>query len=125
VQVKHRVAGRRWTGERAVQAIVTAAPLYRCERGGVVTNSTFAPGVEQVAKVHRVILHDRDWLAEELAESCALCGTRLSTRVGKWCATHDEYRGNTYCFTHQRNLTGLLRIAESSAKPETRIPITN
>jgi hypothetical protein len=118
VQVKHHADGRRWTGERAVQAVVTAVPLYKCARGVVVTNSTFAPGVKRVAKVHRVILHDRDWLAGELASFCALCGDRVSSRVRAWCAAHPEYHGNTYCFKHQRDLSDLsdqLRIARAPA----------
>jgi HJR/Mrr/RecB family endonuclease len=112
VQVKHRADGRRWVGERAVQAVAAAVPVYKCKSGFVVTNSTFAPGLTRIAKLNDVTLQGRDWLARELASFCELCGVRVSPRVRMWCADHPEYHGNTYCFKHQHDTTGLLRVAE-------------
>jgi HJR/Mrr/RecB family endonuclease len=112
IQVKHREDGRRWVGERAVQAIVTAMPLYGCTGGVVVTNSSYAPGVKRVARAHGVTLRDRSWLDRELASFCLLCGRRVSSRVRNWCRERPEdYLGNTYCFDHQRRLAGLIRTA--------------
>lgn len=115
VQVKHRRDGQRWIGETAVRATTTAAPVYKCDRGIVVTNSTFAPGVRTVARANHVALRDREWLAKELASFCVLCGARVSPKVRDWCGSRPElYRGNTYCFEHQRRPAfGVLRIAES------------
>ncbi len=112
IQVKHQAGGLKWTGERAVQAVVTSLPLYKCTGGVVVTNSTFAPGVRRVARAHGIVLRDRSWLAGELASFCVLCGVPVSARVRKWCLDrHDDYGGNTYCFDHQRGLEGLVRTA--------------
>ena len=112
IQVKHHRDGRRWTGERAVQAVVTALPLYKCTRGVVVTNSTYAPGVKKVARAHQVVLRDRDWLFQELASFCLLCEKRVSPRVRRWCLDRpDEYGGNVYCFDHQRRFVDVLRTA--------------
>lgn len=112
IQVKHRADGRRWIGERAVQAVVTAIPIYECSRGVVITNSTFAPGVKTVARAHGVVLRDRTWLAKELASFCAVCATRVTPRVRRWCEDHSQqYHGNTYCFVHQRSGVGALRLA--------------
>lgn len=116
VQVKHRSDGRHWIGERAVQAVVTAAPIYKCERGFVVTNSTFAPGVKSVARIHRVVLRDRTWLKNELMSYCVLCESRVSPRVRKWCIDRpDQYRGNTYCFEHQHHPGTAFRLAEATS----------
>jgi HJR/Mrr/RecB family endonuclease len=112
IQVKHHRDGRRWTGERAVQAVVASVPVYNCSRGVVVTNSTFAPGVKRVARANNVVLRDREWLAREVASFCLLCESRVSTRVRSWCLERKvEYGGNVYCFDHQRRLTDILRIA--------------
>lgn len=112
IQVKHRADGHTWVGEQALRAVVTAVPVYECARGVVVTNSTFAPGMHEIAHLHKVILHDRDWLIAELASFCALCGEHVSAGVRDWCAGHALYRGNTYCIEHQRHLNALLRPAE-------------
>jgi restriction system protein len=112
IQVKHRCDGRRWIGERAVQAVVTALPLYKCTRGVVVTNSTYAPGVKRVASAHKVALRDRDWLSRELSSYCVLCGARVSPRVRNWCVDRpNEFGGNVYCFDHQRRFADVLRTA--------------
>ena len=112
VQVKHRSDGHRWVGERAVQGVVTALPLYAGTRAVVVTNSLFAPSVKAVARAHKVVLRDRAWLERELASFCVLCGARVSARVRRWCSDRpDEFGGSTYCFDHQRRLTDVLRTA--------------
>ena len=112
IQVKHRRDGKRWVGERAVQAVVAALPLYDCTRGVVVTNSTFAPGVKRVARAHGVVLRDRGWLRAEVAAYCVICGKHVSPRVRKWCLDRpDEFRGQVYCFEHQRRFANVLRIA--------------
>jgi restriction system protein len=111
IQVKHR-RDRRWVGERAVQAVVTARPLYNCEHGIVVTNSTFAPSVAHVAAVHGIELWDRPRLALELSSFCTLCGRHVSTKVRDWCLQRpDAFGGRVYCFDHQHNLAGLIRTA--------------
>ncbi len=115
IQVKHRQDGRRWVGERAVQAVVTALPLYKCTKGVVVTNSSFAPGVQRVARAHGVTLRSRDWLESELASFCLLCETRVSPRVRRWCLERpEEFAGNTYCFEHQRRFADVLRTVASA-----------
>jgi len=116
IQVKHRADGKRWVGERAVQAVVTSLPLYKCTRGVVVTNATYAPGVKKVARAHNVVLRDRDWLVGELALFCVLCQKRVSPRVRRWCLDRaDEYGGDVFCFDHQRTLVGLVRTATPAA----------
>ena len=55
IQVKHR-RNRKWVGETAVRAVVTARPVHGCNRGIVVTNSSFAPGTAEIAAIHDVEL---------------------------------------------------------------------
>jgi len=111
IQVKHR-RGRRWIGERAVQAVVAARPLYDCNRALVVTNSTYAPGLMKIADALDVELWDGERLREELLSFCVLCGKHVSARVRAWCLDReDEFGGRVYCFDHQRRLVGVLRVA--------------
>jgi restriction system protein len=111
IQVKHRKE-RHWIGETAVRAVVTARPLYDCNRALVVTNSTFAPGVAAIAAVHDVELWDGDRLRDELLSFCVLCGRHVSPRVRAWCLEReDEFGGRVYCFDHQRRLTDVLRVS--------------
>ena len=118
IQVKHRSKPRRdgslrWTGERAVQAVVTSLPLHECTRGIVVTNSTFAPGTSEVADAHSVELWDRERLTRELASFCVLCGEHVSEKVREWCLDRpEEFGGRVYCFKHQRRFADVLRKSE-------------
>lgn len=115
IQVKHRANGWRWIGERAVRDVASAVSVYACTRGVVVTNSTFSPDAEKIAEIHGVTLRDRNWLAIELASYCELCEVRVPPSVRSWCAEHPEYHGKTYCYKHQHDLSGLLRIAEPAS----------
>ena len=111
--------GRKWVGETAVRAVVTALPLYTCNRGLVVTNSTYAPGVRKVARAHSVVLRDRSWLERELSSFCVLCQQRVSWRVRNWCLERPEqFGGNVYCFDHQKDVrSGHIDPALAQATP--------
>lgn len=118
IQVKHRSKKRRdgslvWVGETAVRAVVTAKPLYECSRGIVVTNSTYAPGTDRVAKAHDIELWDRERLRRELENAhshvleqshltCSWCGSRVSPEVRDKCLSKpDEFGDRVYCEKHQ------------------------
>jgi restriction system protein len=130
IQVKHVTTKRhgnlRWVGEKAVRAALAAKPMYDCSRGIVVTNSTFAPGTDLVARANGIELWDRDRLASELElareslsrdpncqrPTCVLCGQRVSPKVAEWCLERpEEFGGRVYCFEHQRKFDGVLRLA--------------
>lgn len=109
VQVKHRARGRR-VGERALQAASSSVEVHGCSRGLVVTNSTFAPGLERIAALLDVELWDGERLRTELLSFCVLCGKHVSAHVRDWCLERpEEFGGCVYCFTHQRRLSGLLQ----------------
>jgi restriction system protein len=110
---KHRSGNLRWTGERGVQQVVTALPLYECSHGIVVTNTTFAPKTAEVADAHGIELWDRERLIREMASFCVLCGDHVSERVREWCLDRpEEFGGRVYCFKHQRRVADVLRKAE-------------
>ena len=67
--VRVAVQAKRWSdtvGKAAVQEVFTAAAHYKCTEAMVVTNSTFTPNACELAKSTGVILHDRQWLAEQI-----------------------------------------------------------
>jgi restriction system protein len=107
IQVKHRSKKRRdgsldWIGEWAARAVVAAKPFYDCSKGIVITNSTFAPGMDHVAKVLGIDLWDRERLAIELSSFCVRCGSHVSPKVREWCIERaDEFEGRVYCIEHQ------------------------
>jgi HJR/Mrr/RecB family endonuclease len=55
-------------GNKAVQNIVTAKPLYGLTRLMVFTNNYLTPSAQEAAKAHKVELVDRDILAKKLAK---------------------------------------------------------
>jgi Restriction endonuclease len=116
VQVKHRRNPSRRVGRTSVEPVLTATPLYNCDRGIVITNATFADEAKELADVNRVMLRDRAWLETELASHCVLCGERVSGWVREWCADRPhEFGGNTYCVNHQRHPGAVLRVAPAAA----------
>ena len=107
-------------GIKAVQEAVAAKGMYGCTEAMVVTNSTFTRAAAELARANRVVLWDRNRLAETLlsvrgesgamlpaiqplvpqpflpnlvanvAPNCAACGVQVSEKVQRYCMAHSE-----------------------------------
>lgn len=130
--IKTAVQAKRYNrnvGVKAVQEAVAAKDYYHCDKVMVVTNSSFTPQAQTLAKANQVELWDRDELVAHLlsrstavpavlpttaplmqtalpastAPTCATCGKPLSARVYEYCIAHaDIFHGASYCYEHQQ-----------------------
>jgi restriction endonuclease Mrr len=67
IQAKYR--GRMSVGNDAVQQVVAAKGIYNCPEAVVITNSTFTPKAQELARVHGVELVDGKLLRLRLQET--------------------------------------------------------
>lgn len=116
VQVKRAQSA---VGEKAVQAVVCAKPIYGCERAMVVTNSFYTPRARRLAEANQVTLWGRAELTTAILSFCSVCQKRVSESVRAWCLERPgQYGGRVYCFSHQRDpacLEGNRGASEFSA----------
>jgi hypothetical protein len=72
-------------GNDAVQQVVAAKGIYNCPGAVVITNSTFTPEAEELARVHGVELVDGKLLRLRLQETLGRVGrNRAGQRVRLW-----------------------------------------
>ena len=123
VQAKHRTAGR--VGVSAVREVVAAKEKYECSGAMVISNDSYTPEALALAKPNRVVMIDRNRLAEMLVASrtrpplrrdvpraseptavratCHTCGVPVSNRVRDYCISNrDRFNGRILCMHHQR-----------------------
>lgn len=120
------VQAKRWKwriGVKAVQEAVAAKGYYGCDEAMVVTNSTFTPQAQELARRNDVRLWNRKRLLDELINhagpkeektttapaandlNCLRCSKKLTLKEIDYCSRHStRFNGRYYCYSCQRAL---------------------
>jgi restriction system protein len=98
--------------QEALQNVVASLADHGCDETMVVTNGSYTERARELARSNHVTLWDGTDLARALTSFCVVCEARVSSQVRRWCLDRpEEFNGRVYCFEHQRERTGVLRIA--------------